>query len=133
MSQPPMSTIFAPSARWVALRTVFWVMAAGRKRGAHYRRWPGRNQAGQRVWITRLNYGEHGEHGAKPLEEKVMSGTSLAATTPRQDCPSVFSVVQSFAPASDVGNKTAPSPILTRTPSQRRSVRWTEATTSPPV
>src|SRR5215831_7362653 len=35
MSQPPKSTIFAPSARWVALRTVFWVMAKRpEKRGA---------------------------------------------------------------------------------------------------
>src|SRR5687768_16245812 len=26
MSQPPKSTIFAPSARWASLRMVFWVM-----------------------------------------------------------------------------------------------------------
>src|ERR1700682_1478062 len=38
MSQPPKSTIFAPSARWVALRMVCWVMMIRcQSRDVHYR------------------------------------------------------------------------------------------------
>src|SRR5687768_10102816 len=57
MSQPPKSTIFAPSARWVSFNTVFFVIArpalAGKagiiplSRGSS-----GRREYGQREWGT---------------------------------------------------------------------------------